>query len=378
MRARTAAATTATALLGTGAAILAAGRYAGKSALRPGADPPVPAGFRRSVRTVVSGDHGHVTFTRTPDPLPPGRYAVTWPSGRAELGPPEADSGTTGTPRRRLLRLSGAPPAPGDRVRLTPQLYTGDPRGALGIDFADISIPSELGPLPAWFVPGERDLWVIALHGLGATREAPMNLLPFLTGQGFPVLIPSYRGDPGTRGPRDRLSRLGATEWRDADAALRHAAGYGARRVLLLGWSVGATMALHTATASPLRRRIAGLVLDSPVLRRDSTTRALAAERGARGPLLPLAVRAAEGAARLGPDTPPLLPLRPSGATLPVLIAHGPDDHIAPWEPSRDLAARHPESVVTHVARRAGHAAMWNADPESYEEALRRFVTPLA
>ncbi|WP_338320968.1 alpha/beta fold hydrolase, partial [Streptomyces lonarensis] len=195
-------------------------------------------------------------------------------------------------------------------LTLTPQLHTGDPRTALGIDFADTAVPSELGPLPAWFVPGARDLWVIALHGLGSTRSYALNLLPFLTELGLPVLVPAYRGDPGTRTAPDRLSRLGATEWRDADAALRHAAAYGARRVLLLGWSVGATMALYTAARSPLHGRIAGLVLDSPVLHRATTVRALAAERGVRRPLLPLAVAAAEGAA--GHDAAPDLPRRTS------------------------------------------------------------------
>ncbi|NJQ07776.1 alpha/beta hydrolase [Streptomyces lonarensis] len=375
MRARTAAATTATTLLGSAAAIAVAGRRGGRTALRPPARDAVPAGFRGGGLTVLAADDRHITFTRTPDPVPPGRYAVTWASGRAELGPPEPDTGTDGTPRRRLLRTVGGPPAPGTRLTLTPQLHTGDPRTALGIDFADTAVPSELGPLPAWFVPGARDLWVIALHGLGSTRSYALNLLPFLTELGLPVLVPAYRGDPGTRTAPDRLSRLGATEWRDADAALRHAAAYGARRVLLLGWSVGATMALYTAARSPLHGRIAGLVLDSPVLHRATTVRALAAERGVRRPLLPLAVAAAEGAA--GHDAAPDLPRRTSGAPLPTLIAHGPDDRIAPWEPSRALAARHPEAVSTYVARRAGHAAVWNADPASYEEELRRFVTPL-
>ncbi|POX42340.1 alpha/beta hydrolase, partial [Streptomyces sp. Ru71] len=36
-----------------------------------------------------------------------------------------------------------------------------------------------------------------------------------------------------------------------------------------------------------------------------------------------------------------------------------------------------PDLVALHTVAHAPHAAMWNADPEGYEEALRRFLTPL-
>lgn len=56
---------------------------------------------------------------------------------------------------------------------------------------------------------------------------------------------------------------------------------------------------------------------------------------------------------------------------------HGPDDALAPWYPSRELAARRPELVSLHTVSDAPHGAMWNADPVGYEETLRRFLTPL-
>lgn len=61
----------------------------------------------------------------------------------------------------------------------------------------------------------------------------------------------------------------------------------------------------------------------------------------------------------------------------PTLILHGPDDTIAPWGPSRELAARRPELVALHTVPQAPHASMWNAGPARYEETLRRFLTPL-
>ncbi|MFC9118144.1 hypothetical protein ACFTWN_33095, partial [Streptomyces sp. NPDC057092] len=65
------------------------------------------------------------------------------------------------------------------------------------------------------------------------------------------------------------------------------------------------------------------------------------------------------------------------GITVPTHIFHGPDDTVAPWRFSRRLAAAHPNTVTLQTVRGASHAAMWNADPDAYEESLRRFLTPL-
>ncbi|WP_159062392.1 alpha/beta hydrolase family protein, partial [Streptomyces caniscabiei] len=151
---------------------------------------------------------------------------------------------------RRLERVTHGTLEPGDKVWLTPTLHLGDPRTALGLDHEDVEIPGELGTLPAWFTPADRDIWVIAVHGLGTTREHPMNVMEFLHRHRFPVLTLAYRGDQGAPRSPDGLNHLGETEWRDVDAAVRHAVRFGAERVVLLGWSTGATMALRAATRS--------------------------------------------------------------------------------------------------------------------------------
>ena len=100
-------------------------------------------------------------------------------------------------------------------------------------------------------------------------------------------------------------------------------------------------MALHAAVNSALRDRISGLVLDSPVLDWRTTLRALAAARGVPAALLPLAVRAAQG--QTGLHGAPLLDTSvPTALHVPTLVVHGPDDTVAPWQPSRELAARRP------------------------------------
>ncbi|CAM5648625.1 hypothetical protein SCYAM73S_00897 [Streptomyces cyaneofuscatus] len=112
---------------------------------------------------------------------------------------------------------------------------------------------------------------MIAVHGLGTTRELAMNVMEFLHRSHVPVLALAYRGDLGAPRPPDGLNHFGETEWRDLDAAIRYAVRYGARQVVLHGWSTGATMALRAAAHSGLRDRVSGLVLDSPALSWETT-----------------------------------------------------------------------------------------------------------
>ncbi|MFD6875066.1 MULTISPECIES: alpha/beta hydrolase [unclassified Streptomyces] len=374
---RTATATAAavtTTLIGAGAAAVAAGRYAADAALRPEPGRPLPGGPRLSVHSTAAG---RVTLTRSLASLLPGTWGLSAPGVHAVVGPvlPDVPHDPDAVVRR-LLAVTHGSLTPRARVRLTPQVHLGNPRTALGLDHADVDVPGELGALPAWFVPAARDTWVITVHGLGAGREHPMVVMPFLHRNRLPVLDLAYRGDLGAPASPDGLGHLGESEWRDLDAAIRYALRYGARRVVLHGWSTGATMALHAVERSALADRISGLVLDSPVLDWHTTLRALAAARGTPGPLIPLAVRAAEGRAGLRADRRPP-GADPAALRVPVLILHGPDDTLAPWEPSRRLAAARPDLVTLHTVRGAPHGAMWNVDPAGYEEALRRFLTPL-
>ncbi|MFD7071639.1 alpha/beta hydrolase [Streptomyces sp. NPDC059913] len=374
MRPATITAAAVTTVLGVGAAAVAAGRYASDVALRAPAGRPLPADRRLTVHATAAGQ---VTLTRSFTALRPGTYGLVGDDVHAVVGPViENAHAAPDTVVRRLERVDRGTLEPGDKVRVTPQLFSGDPSRALGLAHEEVEIPGELGALPAWFVPGPRDTWVITVHGLGTTREHPMNLMGFLNGLRLPVLDLAYRGDAGAPRSPDGLVHLGESEWRDLDAAIRFAVRHGARDVVLHGWSTGASMALHAAVGSALRDRISGLVLDSPVLDWNATLRALAVARGVPAFLLPLAQRAAEG--QTGVHGGRLLDESVARSLrTPTLVFHGPDDQLAPWQPTRDLAARRPDLIALHTVPQAPHAAMWNADPARYEETLRRFLVPL-
>jgi uncharacterized protein len=418
MRLRTAA-LAATSATVAGAAAVAAGRYAADAALRPARSGSpagrgqLPAGFGGPPLTVHAVGDGYVSLTRSLTAQLPGVYGLVGRDCLAVVGPVldgEPAKAPADTVVRRLERVGHGELRPGTKVWFTPQVCTDDPwdgldgpggpggpGGTSGLDGAasrtEAEVPGELGPLPAWFVPGERDTWVITLHGLGATPAQALPLLPFYAGLGLPVLGLAYRGDAGAPPPPDGVRHLGGTEWRDVEAAIRYAVRHGAGQVVLHGWSAGASMALRAAEELSSRRsgtgtaadggtdgaavgRIAGLVLDSPVLDWWATVRALAASRHTPRALLPLAVRAAQGRAHVEPER-----LRhvadASALDVPALLLHGPDDTVASWQRSRELAAARGEFVRLHPVPQAPHAAMWNADPEAYEEQLRRFLTPL-
>ncbi|MFI5991460.1 alpha/beta hydrolase [Streptomyces sp. NPDC051362] len=375
LRATAAAVTVATAVAtAAGAASVAAGRFASDAALKTRPGKPLPTEPRLTVHATTAGG---ITLTRALASRRPGTYGLAGDGTHAVVGPvQDATPHTADTVVRRLDGVTHGSLEPGDKVWLVPNLYVGDPQSALGLEHADVDVPGELGALPAWFVPAVRDTWIITVHGLGATREHPMNVMRFLNERHFPVLDLAYRGDLGAPRSPDGLNHLGETEWRDLDAAIRYAVRYGARRIILYGWSTGATMALRAAAHSALRERISGLILDSPVLDWEATLRALAGARHTPNFLLPLAVRAAQGRTGVRGDRIAHA-AHPDRLTMPTLLVHGPDDTIAPWGPSRRLAASRPDLVTLYTVPEAPHAAMWNADPAGYEEALRRFLTPL-
>ncbi|WP_377268836.1 alpha/beta hydrolase family protein [Peterkaempfera sp. SMS 1(5)a] len=369
MRRGTVVAVVAASVAGAAGAALLAGRVVSEISLRPRR-----VGSGAGVLRVHSTAAGRVALTRTPQSTRRGTYAVEWPGGHAVVG--EVLETTSQTVVRRLERVDGTPPTAGTKVRLTPQVLTGDPRTALGLDFVETWVRGELGPMPAWYVPGIRDMWVIAVHGPGADRQQVLPVLPLLHSFKLPVLAITYRNDDGAPPSPDGIGHFGETEWRDVEAAIRLALQDGARHVLLYGWSLGATMALQAAARSSWSDTVRGLVLDSPVLDWHSTVRRQATRRGVPAALAELGVRAAEG--RSGVDVDALDRLsRGDSLHVPTLLVHGPDDTVTSAAAAERLAGSREDLVTLHTVPGAEHTAMWNADPRGYEEALRRFLTPL-
>lgn len=188
------------AVLAAGAASVAVGRLASGAALKLPPGRPLPTEPRLTVHAV---EGGRITLTRDLASRRPGVYGLAGNGSHAVVGPVlEGAEQSADTVVRALERVTHGTFAPGDSAWLTPNAYVGDPGSALGLEYADIDVPGELGALPAWFVPGQRDTWVIAVHGLGATREQTLNVMGILHALGLPVLALAYRGDLGAPAPR--------------------------------------------------------------------------------------------------------------------------------------------------------------------------------
>ncbi|MEZ0064830.1 alpha-beta hydrolase superfamily lysophospholipase [Streptacidiphilus sp. MAP12-20] len=357
--------------VGAGAVVLVAGRVVSEISIRSGGAAPASVGGLR----VHSVAPGLVELTRAPETQRPGRWALEWGTdGHVVVG--DVVSTTAQTVVRVVEPGGSAPPAPGETVVLTPWVLRGDPKSALGLDYSETTVRGELGPMPAWYVSGLRDPWVIAVHGAGADRGQVLPLLPVFQHFKMPVLSVSYRNDAGAPPSPDGIGHFGETEWRDVEAAIRLAVDSGASRVLLYGWGIGATMALQAAERSAWRETVRGLVLDSPVLDWRATVRRQATRRGVPQALAELGMRAAEG--RAGVDTAAFDQLASGdGLSVPTLLLHSPDDTVAPIAPVRGLASRRDDLVLFREFPGTEHEALWNADPHGYEDLLRRFLTPL-
>ncbi|MFF0392618.1 alpha/beta hydrolase [Kitasatospora sp. NPDC004615] len=363
------AAVVAAAAAGTGAAaFLLLGRKVSDQVVQPGtAAPP-------RVEVLELGP-GRVALTATPDTVRRGHYALEWDEGgHAVVGEVLGSGG--GRVTRRLERAEYGTLAVGTEVRITARVLTGDPRSALGLDFVETAVVGELGAFPAWRTPGIRGTWAVLIHGAAADRSQALPVLRLLHSLRMPTLTVTYRGDAGAPASPDGLAHFGETEWQDIDAAIRTALDLGAGKVVLCGWSIGATIALHTAAHSAHRGQIGGLVLDSPVLDWEESVRRAAGWFGASPMLAELGTLAAQG--RTGVDLAGFARIS-SGADLasPALLLQSPDDPLTPWAAARRFASERDDLVSLHPVPHAQHAALWNADPAGYTEALRRFLTPL-
>jgi alpha-beta hydrolase superfamily lysophospholipase len=334
------------------------------SRLRVG--PPRPAMVR-----LIGADAETVTLESTPDTRHRGLFGLSWPGGDAVAGDLLAKDGRTVT--RRLVTSTARPPHDG-LVRWNKFVYRGDPYTAHGLRFEDVVIDGPLGALPAWYLPGRRSTWVLAVHGNRATRAEALRVLPVLSRAGFPVLVPAYRNDPEAPPSPDGMYHLGDTEWEDLDAAVGHASRAGAGDVVLYGWSMGGSIVEAFLDRSPHAGRVRAVVLDAPLLNPEAVTdahlRRLHLPRWAGGAIKRLVTdHAGIGLALLDHQN------RPDRRPVPTLLFHGDADVHIPVTCSDAFARRHGELVDYVRVAGCAHTLAWNADPQGYEDALMAFLT---
>ncbi len=306
----------------------------------------------------------------------PGIFGLTWPGGYARVGEVVAERDDEVT----RIVVDGSVPDVGAAVGLDPFVYEGDPESALGIPFRDVTIPGPLGEMPAWWILGGRDFWVIQIHGKGSSREEALRTVPVIRELGYPQLVITYRNDPEAPADPSGFYQYGATEWEDLAAAVDFAAERGAKKVILVGYSTGASIAASYMLRAEDPGMIAGAVYDAPNLDMGATIDFGASQRTL--PLVPLPVpgslaEVAKFLAALRYDVNwELLDYAKLGGQVrvPVLVFHGLEDTTVPIESSREFADRQPNFVKLIEVPRAGHVQSWNVDAELYENVLSDFL----
>ena len=369
------------ALVGAAGGSVAAGAYFARKVLTPDEEQP------DDVMILARRNH-EVTLDLTPETVVPGRYGL-WldgGAGHARLGRILRLDGESVT--RELVAVDRGRVRPGP-ARWNQYWYWDRPSLSMGIPDEDAVILTELGPVPAWIVrPGSgggSGTWAVLIHGRGARKEETLRAVPVLRRHGVTSLVVGYRNDrDAPRGPDGRYT-LGMSEWRDVDAALRHAVRRGARRLVLLGWSMGGAIALQVLDNSPVRDRIVGVVLDSAVLDWAAVLRHHA--RLQRVPSWLVAVTPGlMGMSRAGGLVGVREPIdvsrtdwvrRSDELDRPLLVIHSDGDDFVPIGPAAELARRRPDIVRFERWDVARHCREWNNDPERWERVVGEFLTSL-
>ena len=218
--------------------------------------------------------------------------------------------------------------------------------------------------LHGWYFPAERAAGsVLVLHGNAQNLSTHVNSVLWLVKEGFNLFIIDYRGYGWSGGEPD----LDGVH-KDADAALEKLFSLPETdpdRVVVLGQSLGGSIAVYTVARSPRKERIRALVIDSAF----SSYRRIAREKldsfWLTWPFqypLSWTVSDSYSAERwIGQVSP-----------VPVLILHGLDDPVVPAHHGRLLfdAARDPKQFW--LTARPGHIQSFGDD--AVRSQLARFL----
>jgi len=261
----------------------------------------------------------------------------------------------------------------------------------LGLPWTEVSVPTDLGPAPAWCFPattppgsesaGTR--WVIQMHGRGVTRAEPLRAVPVFHELAYTSLLISYRNDGEAPASLDGRYALGDAEWRDLEAAVRFALDQGAQSILLMGWSMGGASTLQFVTRSELSSAVEGIILESPVVDWIRVLHAQAQQQGLPDPVrsVALGVLGSDWASRWAGRSEPIdfarldLVERASELSTPTLILHSDGDTFVPIDGSVALARARPDLVRLERFAAARHTRLWNYDSRRWERAIRAWVT---
>ena len=247
----------------------------------------------------------------------------------------------------------------------------------------ETTYPTPLGEMDAWYLDAPGSLWVIHVHGRGATPAEGEHLFEPIQTAGYPQLSITYRNDEGQPVDPTGLYQYGATEWEDIKAALEYATSRGAQGVVFFGYSTGAAHILSYAYKHQIDD-IRGAIFDSPNIDLGDTVDFAATQR--KVPLLPMNVPPTLGATakfftslRIGVNWKTVDYVSRADAALRVktLVFHGTADLTVPISQSARFVEASPERVTLVTVVDAEHVGSYEADPAGYVRLVLDFLDGL-
>jgi len=241
--------------------------------------------------------------------------------------------------------------------------------------FETVHFPSRDGlMLAGWFVPVEdAERTAIVCHGVGAEKSDMIDFIDALTAGGFNVLAFDFRGHGASAG---HTVSYGAREKGDIEGAIdwvRATHPAGARRIVGVGWSMGAASLILAAAED---ERIEALHIDAPYARTRDIARVIAGQFPPVyrhvGYYLGLCVASLEARTNLFTLAPVNAVARI--APRPILIVHGEADELIPIAQGRMIfaAAGAPKSFVAIPG--AGHCGTIAVDTPDYQRRMLEFL----
>lgn len=327
--------------------------------------------------TVVDVDSASITVPSDEQTRCPGEYRVYFRDGQHSIlvGDVLDDDGRH--VRRTILGEPVTVPAAEDKLVWSGYLL--DTPASVSSSFQEVAITADGDTRKAWYFPvAGATTWAIHVHGIHSGRQAILRAVPDTLSAGMGSLVIGYRGD--VEDGRGLPATFGTDEWHDLDAAMRYAVDHGAQHLVLVGWSMGATIALHAAARSALRNRIDAMILVCPALDWFAALRAGASKAGFPGGLgsLGALTLTIPGLARLAGlrkaiPTRWMRPTPPAG--LPLLLLHSSGDRDVPLEVSKRFAATPGASATLVEIAPCPHGMELNREPELFHRSIASFLS---
>lgn len=330
--------------------------------------------------TVVAVDSASITVPSDEQTRCPGEYRVYFRGGQHSIlvGDVLDDDGRH--VRRTILGEPAIVPTAEDKLVWSGYLL--DTPASVSSSFEEVTITADGDTRKAWYFPVDgATTWAIHVHGIHSGRQAILRAVPDTLSARMSSLVIGYRGD--VEDGRGLPATFGTDEWRDLDAAMRYAVDHGAERLVLVGWSMGATIALHAAARSTLRNRIDAMILICPALDWFAALRAGASKAGFPGLLgslgaLTLTIPGLARFAGLRKAIPRrwMRPAPPAG--LPILLIHSSGDRDVPLEVSRRFATKPGAAATLVEIAPCPHGTELNREPELFHRSIARFLSSVA